>query len=75
MEGRREVTQTRTRGAQAGEWDDEKELKKALKLSFEYKMVIEDWFKTPIYSVMMKDMSDRDALIKCLNKVTIHRLA
>ena len=75
MEGRKVVTQTRTRGFQAGEWDDDKELKNALKLDFEYKMVIEDWFKTPIYSIMIKNMSERDGLIKCLNKATINRLA
>ena len=38
-------------------------------------MVIEDWQKTPIYSILVNDQRERDAMLKCLNKATINRLA
>ena len=76
-EGRKPPPKFKTRGIQAGEEDfsDEEEYKALMKLNPEYKMVIEDWAKTPIYHILTRDMPVRRALFKYCNQLTMMRLA
>ena len=55
MEGRKLPPKTKTRGTMAGEWDSETEKNMMLALTFEYKMVIDDWQKTPAYHALVRN--------------------
>ena len=44
-------------GVQAGAFSDEEEAKLAKNLNLEFRMVIDDWAKTPVYDMIMKGWS------------------
>ena len=75
FEGRKVPPKTKTRGMQTGEWDDDDEEAMARRFAFEYKMVIDDWKKTPAFYVDNNGFPQTEAFMKALNKVTIKRLA
>ena len=67
----------RTRGIQAGEDDfsDDEEYKGLGRLNREYQMVIHDWGKSPIYSILQRGTEELKAITKYCNKATLNRLA
>lgn len=62
---------------QAGEDDfsDDNEYDYLGRLNIEYAMTIEDWYKTPIYNILTRDMDVQKALFKYCNKATLNKLA
>ena len=38
-------------------------------------MIIKDWYKTPIYHILMRKMKADRAIIKYCNKTSLNRLA
>ena len=76
-EGRRPAPKKRTRGIQAGEEDfsDDEEYKGLGRLNREYQMVIQDWGKSPIFSIIQRGTDDLKAILKYCNKATLNRLA
>ena len=76
-EGRRPPPTKKTRGIQAGEdeFSDDEEYKTLGKLDLEFRMVIHDWAKTPIYHILTREMDVLKALMRYCNKTTLNRLA
>ena len=76
-EGRRPPPTKKTRGIQAGEdeFSDDEEYRTLGKLDLEFKMVIHDWAKTPIYQILTREWDVLKAIKKYCNKTTLNRLA
>ena len=76
-EGRKPPPKTRTRGIQAGEDDfsEDEEYKGLGRMDQEYRMVIHDWSKTPIYHILTRGMDVAKSIIRFCNKTTLNKLA
>ena len=67
----------RAKAIQAGtdEFSDDEEYEKLRKFDKEFAMIIKDWYKTPIYHILMRKMKADRAIIKYCNKTSLNRLA
>lgn len=76
-EGRKPPPARKTKGIQAGEDDfsEDEEYKGLGRLNIEFKMVIHDWAKTPIYHILTRGMDVTKALLKYCNKTSMNKLA
>ena len=62
------------KGVQVGSIEDQEEAKLAKNLDVEFRMVIEDWARTPAYGMLMKGWSQNKAFLTELNSFTLRRL-